>query len=526
MKKLLFLTTVSMIFTDLHSQTYHDTIAWITVNNPSYYATEGELFTSDPALNALLQSSGVVYYEKALPFAKNPELHKLHEVRASSDIDSLVSNLSESYSGIFMNPHKYETPEIRTLYDPADWQWSNLSNNDTTDDRLWHLKTIDADRAWDVTLGDTSLVFAVLDYDVDSAHPDMQGQLLEHFDPYQTNINYDCSTWHNHGTVVAGFFSAETAETGTTPSGPYASIGFNTRFYFYEAFTSRQTFLQKILHASNVKGAKVIISSAGGALNSNSAASSLMEDDIVREILDNGTTIVMGAGNGPSGTYNQRPGNTIHNHQPFYPFHPSYDERIIMVTSTGVDDYHAFGTLTHSHYPEIDLCAPGYELGSCEPTNCGANSWPYGHPANGTSFSSPIVAGTASLMYSTNPCLNAHLVQDILKNTTEPIADASSFPGVIGTGRLNAGDAVEAAQRAYSSSLDLYIKDRPEDFGYPGSYAWGWWFDHSPDIWVRNQNDGFINRTHQEPEFSKNDTVYVYVKFGTRAAIQATVLVT
>ena len=87
-----------------------------------------------------------------------------------------------------------------------------------------------------------------------------------------------------------------------------------------------------------------------------------MEDVFVREILDNGTTIVMGAGNGINGTHNTIPGTNIH--QAFYPFHPSYDERIIIVSSTGKDDKHAFGTGTHSHYAEVDLCAPG-RIGFC-----------------------------------------------------------------------------------------------------------------------------------------------------------------
>jgi len=492
----------------LLAQTYLDTICWITVEKPGYYATNGENFTADENLNTLLQNNGVVYYEQAASFARNPQLLKIHEIRTNSHVDSVINELTTNYPEYFVNSSKHETPHQVALYDPADWQYYATPSDSTG--YLWHLKKIEANKAWDVTLGDTNLVFAVLDFDIDPTHPDMQGQLLAAYDPYQPNITFDCNTWHNHGHVVASFFSAETAEQGTSPSGSYASIGFNTKFYFFEGFGTRQTFLQKALYATNILGAKVIVSSAGGALNWVPAPPGDMEDVFVREILDNGTTIVMGAGNGINGTHNTIPGTNIH--QAFYPFHPSYDERIIIVSSTGKDDKHAFGTGTHSHYPEVDLCAPGYELVSAEPSNCDTTGWFYGSPANGTSFSSPIVAGTAALMYSVNPCLNAYIVQDILKNTTDPIADAQNFPGVVGTGRLNAGKAVEAAQGAYSSDLDLYIKDRPEDFGYPGSYAWGWWFDKSPDIWVRNQADGFTNFEHQEPEYSSNNPVYVYVR--------------
>jgi len=495
------------IFTNnLKAQILHDTIAWVSVENPIYYANPYNQFSDDSLFNHILNSHGVVYYERALPFAKNPEILKIHEIRANVALYQLQLTLTETYPGAFVNFDIFEAPVESNLYDPADWQWTNLSDNDTLNDWLWHLKKIDADRAWDVTLGDTNLVFAVADFYMDTLHPDIKGQLLLNYDPHQPSYVYNCDPILDHGVAVAGIFSGETAESGTTPNGSYASIGFNTRFYFYNAFSSTNYLLAKALHASNVMGAKVFVSSAGGALAS---SPSVGEKLIVKEILDNGTTIVMGAGNGPNGTHNNRPNNTINPEQPFYPFHPAHDDRIITVSSTGKNDRHFNGIYTHSHYPEVDLCAPGYNVGLISSSDCGTNNWPY-IVSSGTSFASPLVAGTASLMYSANPCLNAYIVKDILKNTTDPILDAGSYDGLLGTGRLNAGNAVEAAQGMYSTGLDLYIKDRKDDFGYSGSYPWGWWFDQSPDIWVRNQRDGLINQVHQKPEYS-NDSVYVYV---------------
>ncbi|TNE53816.1 MAG: hypothetical protein EP338_09815 [Bacteroidetes bacterium] len=64
-----------------------------------------------------------------------------------------------------------------------------------------------------------------------------------------------------------------------------------------------------------------------------------------------------------------------------------------------------------------------------------------------------------------------------------------------------------------STVPDLYIKDRPEDIGredFP--YDWQADRDESPDIWVRNQQDGQNNQTHQDPEYSSNAPVWVYVR--------------
>ncbi|TXI82938.1 MAG: hypothetical protein E6Q38_04365 [Crocinitomicaceae bacterium] len=153
------------------------------------------------------------------------------------------------------------------------------------------------------------------------------------------------------------------------------------------------------------------------------------------------------------------------------------------------------------------------------PIKGGVVTWPYS-TYGGTSQSTPLVSGTAALMYSVNPCLVSNLVQDILKNTTDPIVDAQNYPGVVGTGRLNAYKAVKAAQGSYSESLDLYIKDRPEDFGSEiDPYTWTWDFDESPDIWVRNQPDGIDNQTHQEPEYSSISPVYIYVRVRNKSCI-------
>ncbi len=55
-------------------------------------------------------------------------------------------------------------------------------------------------------------------------------------------------------------------------------------------------------------------------------------------------------------------------------------------------------------------------------------------------------------MLSVNPCLSPLDIEYILKTTTDTIADAASFPGLIGTGRLNAYQACLMAQ-----SFDNYI---------------------------------------------------------------------
>lgn len=296
---------------------------------------------------------------------------------------------------------------------------------------------------------------------------------------------------------------------------------------FYKFTGGQQGVAQRALHASNIMGAKVITSSVD-YFSSNNCATNNTIKSILKEILNNGTTIIYPAGNGNTGTT-----QGWCNGQPVapLPFSPLYDERIILVSSTGIDDKHQFTSNlsgTHSHYPMVDLCSPRYNLFHAKNTDCSTNTWPYYGSGSGTSFATPIVAGVATLMYSVNNCLTPSWVQDILKHTTDPIVDATNFPGVIGTGRVNAHKAVKAARAAQSNDLDLYTKDHLEDFGKLNNidweynaYDWSADIDNSPDIWVRKQNDGIEVQEHESPEYSSSSPAYVYVRVRNKSCVDA-----
>lgn len=512
--KTLFFGVIILLSLKFNAQTIDDGKGWIRVDNPIYQASnsDSQQFTNNQDFNNLLESYNVTEYKIALPFAKNPELLKYHQISCNCDLQELVNSFSSAMNDGLSNFSKDYIPDTATVYNPTDWMWWAQSNNQIN--WLWYLDMIEADKAWDVTRGDTSVKVAILDYDLDHTHDDINTEVLLPYDPYTPSTQYDCYTWSGHGTMVSSFVSGETAEQGTTPNGQLASIGFNTKMYNYEAQSNISTFLQKALHASNVMGVRAIVSCAGGGLAPRQFSPA--EPLIIKEILDNGTSIIVPAGNGPTGTRNRDPQTNLS--IPFYPFHPSYDDRIIIVTSIGIDNKHYYyhqgrnREETHSHFPEVDVCAPGYEIMAAVPTSCDTTIWPYYGYATGTSFSSPLVAGIVSLMYSANPCLSTSDVKSILKSTTDTVADGHLYQDSIGTGRVNAKKAVEKSHAAYSSSLDLYVRDRWDDYGLSGGYHWQATRDNSPDIWVRNQQDGLTNQSHQSPEYQTSSPVYVYVR--------------
>jgi subtilisin family serine protease len=515
MKKNVILGICSfLMMQNVHSQTVviDSVFHLVSISSNSEGGSNGQL-TKSESLNALFNTYNVSSYEQVYPFAKTPQLQKVYQLTCDCEIDSLISKLESNYSSYYSSYRKIEFENV-ALYEPADYYWSSQKNG-----WLWYLTKIQADKAWDVTLGDSNVVVGVIDTDFDITNPELTTEIILPYDPYDSTY-HTCIIGPSHGTAVASLVTGQTVETGISTQAHSASIGFKTKMICYHAWAGN--YLARALHASTVMGVEILTSSAGGWYYCPDITG--MDQLVVKEILDNGTTIIMPAGNGPTNENHCTSIDSVYA-TAFFPLSPYYDERIILVSSTGQDDKHQFMSNdttngTHSHYPDVDLCSPGYNTFVATNTNCDPSGWPYSSGASGTSYAAPIVAGVASLMYSVNSCLTPSLAQDILKNTTDPIVDAQNFPNGVGTGRVNAFEAVKAAQGSYSAGLDLYMKDRPEDFGNQiNPYTWTWDFDESPDIWVRNQNDGLTIQVNQNPEYQSSSSVFVYVRVRNKSCV-------
>jgi len=97
--------------------------------------------------------------------------------------------------------------------------------------------------------------------------------------------------------------------------------------------------------------------------------------------------------------------------------------------------------VTHTHNDSVDLVAPGHGLLTTVPGGGYAEAW-------GTSFSAPLVAGIAALVWSANPCLTPAEVSTILKTTAyqvDTLPENALYAGLLGSGRVDALAAVEAA---------------------------------------------------------------------------------
>ena len=467
MKKLIFFCILvifmsSKLYAQCKDCTYKSDEIWFSVDNDTgFLQNTGLLKANDKLIDDAMVKFEANQFEQVFPASKIERLKKIYKVKFKGNRDSFINELQKSnrITRVIKRPVENQV----AVYEPSDYMWYMPSQQDPNG-WLWHLKRIQAAQAWDITKGNPNVKIASIDTWFDVNHPDLTNKISPKYDPYDnTAYNTDCFKV-NHGTTVASFITAE-----TDGGGQLASIGFNCMLICYQAWAG--SYIERAHNASLVWDADVITSSAGGW----TCTSSIDDDERIalQEILDNGTIVVMPAGNGPSGTHCNYAGRD----HPWKPLSPDYDERVIIVSSTGIDDKHFYhnNAETHSNFPEVDICVPGYEVMGATCTtyydsnsnSCLPNTWPYYGSSIGTSFATPIVAGVCGLMKSINPCITPSEAQSIIKSTADPIVDASSYPGLVGAGRINAYNAVKkAGTREYSNTTLSGTQSLSAGFGF------------------------------------------------------------
>ena len=378
----------------------------------------------------------------------------------------------------------------------------------------WYLKapagevvsSINAPAAWDHTTGSASMVVAVLDTGVRKDHPDLAGQFVGGYDMIanaatsgdgdatrdgdasdpgdfvtQAEINggtlgsgCDASDVGNsswHGTRVAGLIAA-----ASNNGQGIAGVAWGIKILPIRVLGKCGGFDSDIMAGmkwaagiavpdlpANPNRAKVLNLSLGGTGSCGTTGNGGLYRETINQVLAAGATIVVAAGNS-AGLAVGLPGNC---------------PGVIAVTGLRhVGSKVGFSSLG----PEVAIAAPGGNCvnltGAClfpmlSTTNSGATtpvaadaSYTNNGASVGTSFSSPIVAGTVALMLSARPSLTPAEVLAILQKTSRPFVSTGATVGTLqctaptsaeqlecycntstcGTGMLDAAGAVAAAK--------------------------------------------------------------------------------
>lgn len=222
--------------------------------------------------------------------------------------------------------------------------------------------------AWTRAKGSSDVIVAVVDSGIDQDHPDFSGRLVSGFDFVDPGTYPHDSD--GHGTQVAGVIGAR-QDAGTDIDG---IAGAGARIMPLRVLNGGSGLLSDVAAAIRFaadNGASIVNLSLGAEGRSTTV------DNAVAYAIDRGLVVIASAGNEGA----------------FFSVSPSNAPGAIGVSAT--DDAGNTASFT-SFGPDVDLAAPG--VGIDTTADGGGTS-----TVNGTSFSTPMVAGVAALLKQRNP---------------------------------------------------------------------------------------------------------------------------
>ena len=298
---------------------------------------------------------------------------------------------------------------------------------------LWHHELMDTERAWNLSLGEGTLV-AVIDTGIDISHPKFAGRISEK--------SYNSSTGQlgiayvqddaGHGTHVSGIIAAslegDEDVCGVAPKVTILTIKANipSNPNYFDSVT-----LYRAINYATENGADIINMSLG---RNYGGGEDELEHNAIINALAKGATVICAAG------------NERDNHAG-YP--AAYPEAIAVSALRwgGVFEN------SYSNYgPEIDIAAPGSDIYST------ANGGGY-ESLSGTSMASPNAAGVAALIKSLHPEYTPGQVRDQLCETARA-AGALGKNNYYGWGIVNAYGAVLGIEALHRVIYDFNDGER------------------------------------------------------------------
>ena len=350
-----------------------------------------------------------------------------HGIRNTEDTDIKVFHsifLSGEVSvpkaaGILFKTGLFEYVEPRYIGELA------YTTNDPGLSTQYALQLIQAQDAWDLNKGSSTVLIGVVDAGIDTSHVDLKGKYFENTsDPINglddDNAGFIDNYWGwdfrsktgnvqftggvDHGAQMSGVIAPNT-DNGIGIAG----IGFNCKMLGVKVTNGSAVVYgyEGIKYAAD-KGCKVINCSW------NIKAYSKFGEEMVDYATSKGALVIAATGN---------QGKTDNNY-------PAQYKNVLAVTNTDLNDNRVSNS-NIGYY--ADISAPGLNVVSTTPTN--------GYKRNsGTSYSSALVSGAAALLASYAPSLSPQELKYRLKAGSESLhrnGKNSFYKNKLGVGRLN-----------------------------------------------------------------------------------------
>ncbi len=294
-------------------------------------------------------------------------------------------------------------------YAEPDWILYPLDcPNDSRFNSQWHHVNMQSCAGWNIATGNPSVSVGICDTGIRTTHQDFQLHRLEGYnavDRVWESQGGSIGPVHPHGTMTTGCAAAN----GNNAVG-ISGVGWNLshrmlRVSNSSGGSSSSSTLQHAARTAVESGDKVASVSYSGV----DSSSNLTTATYIRSL---GGLLVWAAGNdGRNLTFGNRD-----------------NDDLIVVGATDINDAKA----SFSAYGQfVDLVAPGVSVYTTDSSSDSAYA-----SVSGTSFSTPLTAGLAALIWSANPALTSSEVEAILKGGTDDLGSAG-IDNTFGYGRIN-----------------------------------------------------------------------------------------
>jgi serine protease len=396
------------------------------------------------AFNRILNEIDPVYLRKMFPNKKaekkegNMDLSLIYELKYTNSllVNDVIRKIKKLKIAVYVEP--YYLPQL--TYSPSDTLIKNQG----------YLDLMQAENAWDITKGDTSIIIGITDTGWDPTHPDLIDNVkINYNDPvngidddgdgyidnymgWDLGMDDNDALWESsgHGVNVTGIAAATTDNVTGIPG-----IGFKTKFLPIKISNSvgiLNKAYQGIVYAAD-HGCFVINCSWGSYV-----PSQFGQDIIDYATINKGCLVVGAAGNDD--------GEGV--------FYPSNYNGVLSVASTDSADVKADFS-NYGYY--IDISSPGKTWWTTGPNG--------GYTTNGgTSMSAPAVSGGAALIKAQFPNYNNYQIAALIQATADDLnAINPTYNGQLGSGRINLFNGVSAVGVQFLELTDFTQTDHNDN---------------------------------------------------------------
>ena len=410
------------------------------------YLFSGYIPSNSP-IETFVSSANKSYIDNRLTYYLD---HLITVFSSNANLDTVFTGFSTKYS--YFRKHCF--PQNMLSYEPNDFK--------IIDGGEKHLTYIKADKAWDKHRADSRIRIGFSDTYLDTLHEDLKANISQ----VLTNVMPTTETFH--GTAVAGCLSAI-----TNNNIGLSSVAGNSKLVFSSNWGDNDE-VRLIARQNRVRVVNLSWF--------NRCVYDPDQDSFYRFIEDTlNLVVVSAAGN-----------NNTHCGSKTAQVYPAALPSVICVTSVChsnppgyicqyvnppraclIEDRHEVypgdTNSTFHHYPEVDICAPGYHPATTHFDNTGLhNQYISGF---GTSFASPIVASACALVASFNPCLTARQIRNIIIQSANPsiltIPENIKYTGLLGSGKLDVNEALNRAENLstrYEQNINYNVNQNITNF--------------------------------------------------------------